>query len=411
MLCGGALFIPHYQASLNSECHIPQIEMEHITMIPHDWIACTWGDLVTLEYGKPLRGYSDSHNPYPVFGANGQIGWHSDYLVNGAGVIIGRKGTYRGVCFSDKPFWVIDTAFYLKVIHDGVDVRWAYYRLLNDGIGHLNSGTAIPSTSRQDFYAMPVHLPPLETQRRIVSILSPYDDLIENNKHRIKTLEEMMHLIFREWFVNFRFPCAEGVVLVESELGMIPHGWTVGHFGDIACQTTETIRPDSISGDIPYVGLADMPSKSIALMNWRTASDAMSPKRVFRRGDILLGSIRPYLHKVAIAPLDGVASTDVMVIALKEEYYRGYALLVAPSQDFVAYANAFSCGTVIPRIHWRDIANYPVLLPPDDLLCQFNDLVTCYISLIEKLILENKTLQKPRDLLLPHLMSGRVVYD
>ena len=77
-------------------------------------------------------------------------------------------------------------------------------------------------------------LPPLETQRQIAAILSAYDDLIENNRGRINVLEEMAGLVYREWFVNFRFPGHEGVRRVASELGEIPEGWERSKLGDVA---------------------------------------------------------------------------------------------------------------------------------------------------------------------------------
>lgn len=79
---------------------------------------------------------------------------------------------------------------------------------------------------------MPVQVPPLETQRKIASILFAYDDLIENNTRRIKILEEMAQAIYREWFVNFRFPGHEKVKMVDPPLGRVPAGWEVGRLDD-----------------------------------------------------------------------------------------------------------------------------------------------------------------------------------
>ena len=168
------------------------------------WRETTWGTLATLEYGKALKGYKGRSSGFTVFGTNGPIGYHSDYLAE-PGVIIGRKGAYRGVYYCDRPFWVIDTAFFLNSVAD-FDRKWAYYQLKDFDINNIDSGTAIPSTSRQDFYAIPVAIPPIETQRKIAAILSTYDDLIENNNKRIKLLEQAASDLYREWFVHFRFP-------------------------------------------------------------------------------------------------------------------------------------------------------------------------------------------------------------
>ena len=133
--------------------------------IPKGWIARKWGDLVTLEYGKGLRGYRDAEGPVPVYGTNGLIGRTDVPLVNGEGIIVGRKGAYRGVHYSSLPFHAIDTAFFVQPV--GVlELRWAYYTLLQEDINSMDSGSAIPSTSRSDFYQMSVVLPPLSIQRR-----------------------------------------------------------------------------------------------------------------------------------------------------------------------------------------------------------------------------------------------------
>src|SRR5437899_1325107 len=106
-----------------------------------------WGDVAQLRYGKSLRDYpevaSDSHR-FRVFGTNGPIGWHTSPLVDKAGIIIGRKGAYRGVHYSNEPFFVIDTAYFLDIQDPQLDVKWAYYQLLTVDINRMDSGSAIP---------------------------------------------------------------------------------------------------------------------------------------------------------------------------------------------------------------------------------------------------------------------------
>ncbi|RKG68509.1 restriction endonuclease subunit S [Corallococcus sp. CA054B] len=138
--------------------------------IPEGWRARNWGELVTLEYGKALRDYR--LGDVPVFGTNGRIGSHDTALCKHEGVVVGRKGAYRGIHYSDEPFFVIDTAFFVEPRED-LEMRWAYYELLQDGINSLDSGSAIPSTSRSDFYALRCAFPPYRLQRRFVEILAP----------------------------------------------------------------------------------------------------------------------------------------------------------------------------------------------------------------------------------------------
>ena len=103
-------------------------------------------------------------------------------------------------------------------------------------------GAAQPTDQRLRYLqAFEVRVPPLPTQRKIASILSAYDDLIENNTRRIAILEEMAQAIYREWFVNFRFPGHENVKLVDSPLGQIPEGWEADDDSDDVCNHRERL--------------------------------------------------------------------------------------------------------------------------------------------------------------------------
>jgi hypothetical protein len=138
--------------------------------IPAGWEVRRWGELVTLEYGKALRQYNEGS--VPVFGTNGRIGFHNAPLCGHEGVVVGRKGAYRGIQYSPEPFFVIDTAFYVEPIAP-LEMRWVYYELLREGVNSMDSGSAIPSTSRSDFYARQAVVPPPAIQRRLVVVLSP----------------------------------------------------------------------------------------------------------------------------------------------------------------------------------------------------------------------------------------------
>jgi type I restriction enzyme S subunit len=139
--------------------------------IPIGWSATRWGSICKLEYGKGLTDYGDELGRYPVYGTNGPIGSHVTPLCQHEGIVIGRKGAYRGVHYSSSPFFVIDTAFYVEPVVP-VEMRWAYYELLRVDINSMDSGSAIPSTSREDFYALPVVYPSIDVQAAYVSLLS-----------------------------------------------------------------------------------------------------------------------------------------------------------------------------------------------------------------------------------------------
>ena len=89
-----------------------------------EWGHLAWGDIATLEYGKALSSYGQTPNFARVFGTNGPIGWHSQALWEGPGIVVGRKGAYRGIHYSSEPYWVIDTAYSLQP-KQPMNLRWA----------------------------------------------------------------------------------------------------------------------------------------------------------------------------------------------------------------------------------------------------------------------------------------------
>ena len=143
-----------------------------------------WGELISLEYGKPVKDKYKTDGKYPVFGTNGQIGT-SDLppLCRHSSFILGRKGAYRGVHYSPTPFSVIDTAFYAENLDSEIlDIKWAYFKFLTYDINSMDSGSAIPSTDRYEIYSIEVDLPDINTQRRIVRLLEVLDQKFFNLK-------------------------------------------------------------------------------------------------------------------------------------------------------------------------------------------------------------------------------------
>ena len=162
--------------------------------IPEGWSATKWGALATLEYGKSLSGYAGNSGAYPVYGTNGKIGSHSAPLCDHPGIIVGRKGAYRGVHFCNTPFFVIDTGFYVKP-KAPTELRWAYYEILRQDINSMDSGSAIPSTSREDFYNLPVVYPPYDVQKAFVRLLKPCwsrQDQNDRESHTLATLRDSL---------------------------------------------------------------------------------------------------------------------------------------------------------------------------------------------------------------------------
>jgi len=370
----------------------------------YSWKKLKWGDLATLEYGKGLRGYQNTEGTYPVYGTNGQIGWHKEPLCHKHGIIIGRKGAYRGIHYSNKPFFVIDTAFYLNPITDSFDVKWAYYQLLDFDINSLDSGSAIPSTSRDAFYQIRVNLPPLSTQRKIASILSAYDDLIEKNTRRIKILEEMAQAIYKEWFVNFRFPGHEKVKMVESELGLIPKGWEVKKLGEII-EIQKGKKANNIfdlpkNNAIPYLLIDGLKNRSFLYTD-----DAKQV--VANKNDIIMVMDGASSGQVFIGSYGFVGST-LATFRVKRDVILSQYLLFHFLRDNYKAISDNNVGSAIPHANKEFITSMKIIIPSSKINETFDVFARHIFNQIDTLGQKNTVLRHTRDLLLPKLISGEI---
>jgi type I restriction enzyme S subunit len=255
---------------------------------------------------------------------------------------------------------------------------------------------------------MPVRIPPLPLQRRIAGILSAYDELIENSQRRIKILETMARALYREWFVHFRFPGHESHARVASSLGEIPKGWEVKKLGEIAEDMRRNVSKGQLEDPAPFVGLEHIPRRSLALDAWETTTELGSNKLEFKKGEVLFGKIRPYFHKVSVAPFDGLCSADAIVIRSRKPQH--YALVVGcvSSDEFVALATATSNGSKMPRANWSVLAEHFVAIPTSDVADQFSAIVEPAIHEMQAFIFQIQNLRRTRDLLLPRLLSGQI---
>ena len=294
-----------------------------------------------------------------------------------------------------------------------VDPAYLTYLLLGEevqGTIHgLTNGVTVPHLNMEDVRTLPIPpLPLLPVQRRIAGTLSAYDELIENNQRRIQILETMARALYREWFVEFRFPGHERFPRVASPLGDIPQGWEVKKIGDIAENIRRNVPKGALDVPRPYVGLEHIPRRSLALDAWEMTTELGSNKLEFRKGEVIFGKIRPYFHKVSVSPFDGVCSADTIVIRARRP--EDYAFMVAcvSSDAFVAHASATANGSKMPRANWDVLENYEVVIPQGEVIRHFSALLVGILAQEQTLMFQIQNLRRTRDLLLPRLLSGQV---
>ena len=291
--------------------------------------------------------------------------------------------------------------------------------------GLASAGATRPALTKVMIENFKISCPSIEIQRVIADTLSSIDDRIALLRETNATLEAIAQALFKSWFVDFdparakqQGQIPEGMdeataalfpdSFEESELGLVPKGWQLGTLSDIAKTAKTQLQPSELNSDMNYVGLEHIPRKALSLDAWDDASGLESAKAAFNKGDILFGKLRPYFHKVVIAPFAGVCSTDILVCQSTSTDYYGMAVLHLFSETLISYADRLSNGAKMPRITWKDLAAYPIVIPASPVAKSFSNVVQPLFNRMLANVGHIQTLASIRDTLLPRLISGQL---
>ena len=381
-----------------------------------EWEETRWGNIAELKYGKALRDYKHGYSKIPVYGTNGLVGTTETALCNHPGVIIGRKGAYRGVHYSTQPFYVIDTAFFLEAIDNKVfDYKWAYYYLTTVDLNSMDSGSAIPSTSREDFYNLPVTLPSLPEQHAIAATLSCLDDKIKLNNKINANLEAQAQAIFKSWFVDFE-PLRNGE-FVDSELGPIPKGWQVGNLSDIGTivggATPSKAKEEYyiLSGQgIPWITPKDLSINKDKYiyhgeMDITDAGYKNSSTRIMPQGSVLFSSRAP-IGYIAIAANKLCTNQGFKSVIPNKNI--GTEFIYYTLKSNLETIQNLGSGSTFKEVSGSVMKNVPVLIPDSASIKEFSGIVSTLTAQQKILEGQSRALAALRDALLPKLMSGEI---
>lgn len=287
------------------------------------------------------------------------------------------------------------------------------------------SGTTVLGIKQRELRKISLTLPPVVEQRAIAHILGTLDDKIELTRRMNETLEAMARALFKSWFVDFDpvrakaegrdtgLPKAIADLFShsfeDSELGEIPKGWEVGVLGDVISQRMERCVVSAETVSRPYVPIECISPKSLFLTESKSGEEAQSSLTRFYKGDLLFGAMRPYFHKVCIAPFDGTTRTTAFVLYPKREDDFSFSTLLLHDHETIDFATRHSTGSTIPYAVWTDsMETMPVVIPPDKVREAFDEVVKPILARIPQSYFELRTLRALRDGLLPKLISGEV---
>lgn len=373
------------------------------------WKALKLERVIEVKKGKYITQKDSKEGPYPVILGGKEPAYYIDrFNHEGKAIVVSRSGASAGyVSFWDEPIFVTDG--FLIEPKDEVSIEFLYYlmKMHEKQLQGLQGGSAIPHVTPRTIGAVNVLIPERDEQNRIVEKLSVYDDLIENNQKQIKLLEEAAQRLYKEWFVDLRFPGYEDVKNIDG----VPNGWRNAQLGDVIDINKENISKNYSYDHIDYIDISSVRIGTILNTNFYTLADAPGrAKRCIHDGDVIWGMVRPNLKSYALImnPTSTmIASTGFAVLTPKSIPFTFLYCLVT-QEAFVGYLINCTNGAAYPAVKPIHFQQSPVLIPTDELLNQFHLITEPLFRKIDTLHLQINILTEARDRLLPKLMSGEL---
>jgi type I restriction enzyme S subunit len=354
-------------------------------------------DIFVARYGKSLPKLKRKEGNVKVYGSGGVIGYHNKALVEGPAIILGRKGNIGKVFYEEDEFFPIDTTYYIEE-DSSYDLKFIYYLLQTLNLDKLNTHSAVPGISRENLYRLNVSIPDKSRQTAIGKILTLFDRKIELNNYIVDTIEEIISAIFKRWFKDFEFPNSDNKPyrtnsgeFIESELGQIPIGWEISELSRLikiksGKRPVNTREKYNSEYSIPVVGA----TKIIGYTN-----EALFEGSIISTGRVgTHGCISRYDQPIWI-------SDNAFYIRSEYEEY------IYQVMKYIDYYS-LNRGSTQPLISLNDLKKYPMLLPPIEIIKDYEERVSLLSREIDTYKKENMTLNYIKATIMPKLISGEI---
>lgn len=344
-------------------------------------------DVLKIGNGKDHSSLPDGE--YPVLGSGGIMRYANRYLYDGESVLLPRKGTLNNIQYIKGKFWTVDTCYY-TIINQDITHPYYLYRLLRTfDLSGLDSGASIPSMTSKTYYGIKVQLPPLPTQQKIASILSAYDNLIQNYKKQIEALQTAASELYKEWFVRFRFPRYQ---TTKFENG-IPKGWKVEKLGTLANISTGKCNREDAEEDGIYP-LFDRSQEIKKSNEWIKDCEAI----------IVPGEGTSFIPRY----YKGKFNLHQRCYCVEPKYPNFGKFLFYVLMLNRKYFLSVATGATVPSLRYNNFASMKFVLPEMSLCNNFNKIADDIFAKVDNLQQQITNLTQQRDLLLPRLMSGKL---
>jgi restriction endonuclease S subunit len=302
--------------------------------------------LLSLDYGKPLKEENRIAGEYPVYGSNGIVGYHNDYIVKEPFIIVGRKGSAGEVHFSEKSGYPIDTTFYIRLNEENrILLKYAFFILKDLNLSKLNNQAGVPGVNRNDVYNIEIPLPPIDIQQKIVNEIEGYQKIIDG-----------CNLIIKNYKPSFN----------------IDEHWEIVKLAEVCIKITDGSHysPPTDKEGFAYVTVKDLDNDVIDFVDCDKIEESEYIKLVKAdckplKNDILF-SKDGTVGKVSFVDFDKdfvVLSSLAIIRPNPEMIIPRYLFYVLKSESFLDQALNFKKGVAIRRIILKDIKEIAIPLP------------------------------------------------
>lgn len=373
------------------------------------WESIPLGEFVTLKRGYDLASSARRPGSVPVVSSSGVTGRHHMAKVKGPGVVTGRYGTLGEVFFIREDFWPLNTSLYVQDFR-GNDPQFTAYFLRSVLAKTSSDKAAVPGVNRNDLHARTVRVSrDVGQQETIASILAAYDDLIENNRRRIRLLEQSARVLYEEWFVRLRFPGHENATVVDG----LPEGWEVATAHSVmdvlGGGTPRTTVSDYWGGEIPFYTPKDASDTAYVLRTERaiTAAGLKNCNSRLYEMNTLFISARGTVGKLHLASRPMAMSQSCY--ALIGKGYVSQFFLYCALREAIEHLRQHAVGAVFDAIVVDTFKLIPFVVPDEKRVRLFDEATAPMFRQVAKLMEQYEKLRASRDLLLPRLMNGEIL--
>ena len=376
-----------------------------------EWKKVKFLDFIVLQRGFDLTKDSIKDGPYPVVCSTSIMGYHNNYKVEGPGVVTGRSGTLGETQYVKDNFWPHNTTLFVKDFK-GNNRQFVYYFLKNFDIASMGGGAAIPSLNRNVLSNLSVTIPDLSIQNNIATILSRYDSLIENYQKQIKLLEEAAQRLYKEWFIDLRFPGHENTKIVDG----VPEGWEKKTINDICTHISSGSTPSRRNksywenGTIKWVKTKELLDGWIFDTEEYITDDGLknSSTKIYPVNSILMAIYAsPTLGRLGILASECCCNQAALCLIANDQIVSWqwlYWKLFELRDEF----NSIARGAGQQNISGIVVKNKEVLVPTKQVVDAFTNIANPIFESIKKISSQIRLLTEARDRLLPKLMSGEI---